>query len=541
MSDNDRSNVIRDMSPRDLGFDYDDWYPYQLENIQKIVDAKEAVTLMEAPTGCGKSLTAMAAAKAIPSPRDHQHRTVILCSTKNLQRQYMRDFEDHAVIMMGRSNFQCALDRDFSCAEAPCSLEGFGCTDAEKYNICPYYIQKRLAARSPIVISNSSFFLHESNYVGQFSNLDLLVVDEGDLLERDLLNFASIELSRQSFGLSDIDLPDLSSVWAARAWAKKSMSKVSARAMESDSEARRDISYLRDAIRLRGQAKKLAQLSAINADEWVIQGTMFGYSIQPLWAASFGASYVRRHAEKLLVMSATMPPPDVYTRQLGITKNGEPVQYIEIPSFFPAENRPVNFWPVVKLKGAQMQDYQLNQLVNAIDIILRRFPNDKGIVHTVSYKLRDAILRRTAHRDRFISHNEGGDRFVGREEALSRYVSSEDPLVLISPSMGRGVDLRDDLARFAICAKMPYLSLGNEQVKARMKKDPDWYTAATADELVQSFGRVVRSVNDYGVGFLIDDQEWFFRKNKDFFPDWWRDGFHKIEGIEGAVLPPQMI
>ncbi len=519
------------MTPRELGLPYDSWYPFQWENARAIAHAKEPITFCEVPTGGGKSLMAMAAAKLLGKPR-----TVILCTTKQLQQQYLRDFQGLAEIIFGRGNFRCAVDQDFTCDEAPCSIEGLGCSEEEKWQVCPYYRAKRRAVKAPIVITNTKYFLYETNYVGAFSGVDFLIVDEGDLLERELLSFASIELSKKSFSLCDEELPAVSSVYDARRWARRLLPKFTQRAMQAEADARADMSFLKRALRMRTNLKKLKQLSAVDPSKWVLQKTLFGYSIQPLWADSFAKNYVLRHADKVLIMSATLPPPEIYARLLGID---EPFQYIEAPCLFPLENRPINFWPVARLKGQELSEFQINRLVNAIDLILERFPREKGVVHTVSYKLRDAILRHSRYPSRFISHNDGQDS-LGREEALKRFLNTKEPRVLLSPSMERGVDLRDDSARFNIVSKFPFPSMGDPQVKARMKLDPDWYAAATADALVQSCGRSVRHKDDYSVTFILDGQEWFFRRYKRFFPVWFRDAVVKIKTLEEARLPPMM-
>ena len=520
------------MKPSDFGFPYEDWYPYQLQNAEAIVRADEKVSLLESPTGSGKSALAITAAKLMDADR-----TVILCSTKQLQRQYKSDFPEVAV-MTGRNNYTCAVDPDFDCSEAPCRLEGFGCAESEKYLICPYYKAKADAVHAKIACLNTSFFLYEANYVGQFSNLDFLIVDEGDLLERSLLGFASIDLSKKSFQDCDIDLPEMRTVSEVRRWARKHLPLVTRRAMEAEGAAREDMSWLSEAVKLAGHKKRLRKLVDVDTSNWVLHKDMFGYSVQPLWASTFGEQYVLRHAKKILIMSATMPPPEVYARQLGIEGK---VHYIEMPSFFPKENRPINYWPITKIKGNSLQPSQLNLICNAVDLILTAFPDEKILVDTTSYKLRDAILGRTRFSGRFITHNSGDGKFVSREEALRQFISTREPKVLISPSMGRGVDLRDDLCRVVIIIKLPFKSLGDPQVRSRMERDPDWYTASTADGLVQTTGRGMRHADDYVVSFLLDQQmSWFASRNGDFFPDWWKESVHKIDSLEEAVLPSQM-
>ena len=523
-------------SPRELGLPFDEYFPDQYEIAAEIASSQEPVVFYEGPTGVGKSLTAMTAVQLIRQDNPDA-RAVILCSSKALQLQYQEDFPGVA-ILWGRSNFRCALDEDFDCSEAPCSIEGMGCSESEKWEICPYYRHKRRAIHSPIVITNMAYFLHEANYVGHLGNLDFLVVDEGDLLERELLRFAGLELSARSLNQAGIELPDLSSTLEARRWASRVLPRVLKKALDAAKAARDDESWLKKAIRLSGHVKRLKRLANIEPEKWVIQKTLTGYTLQPIWATEYGQDYVFRHARKVLVMSATMPPPDVYARQLGVQQG---YRYLESDSPFPRENRPINYWPIAKLKGNALGYPELRQISNAVDAILRMFPNQKGIVHTVSYRLRDAILDRSIYRRRFITHNWHGNGGLSREQALEKFKASTEPVVLISPSMSRGVDLPHDQCRFVIVVKVPFLSLGDPQVRARLKQDPEWYAAAAADELVQAFGRGVRARDDYCVGFILDSTfGWFARRNKRLFPDWWRKTVYPIKDLGEAILPPQM-
>ena len=96
--------------------------------------------------------------------------------------------------------------------------------------------------------------------------------------------------------------------------------------------------------------------------------------------------------------------------------------------------------------------------------------------------------------------------------------------MLLSPSMTEGLDLRDNLSRFQIVAKMPYASLADPYVKTRMSLDPDWYRLQTALTLVQALGRSIRSKDDYATSYIIDgDFAFFMRQADSILPDWWKD------------------
>jgi len=109
--------------------------------------------------------------------------------------------------------------------------------------------------------------------------------------------------------------------------------------------------------------------------------------------------------------------------------------------------------------------------------------------------------------------------------------------------MGIGIDLADTEdyhdGYFNVLLKLPFKSLGDPQVKARMKKDPEWYAWDCAAGIIQSFGRTVRSETQKSTGYLLDASfTWFGRRNGHFFPSWFRDSVHQIEDIAEALRPP---
>ena len=109
---------------------------------------------------------------------------------------------------------------------------------------------------------------------------------------------------------------------------------------------------------------------------------------------------------------------------------------------------------------------------------------------------------------------------TNRDETLKKHASSKKPVVLLSPSMAEGVDLKDDLSRFQVICKIPYPYLGDPLVKKRMNKWRWWYPLQTAKTIVQSVGRSVRSKNDHAITYILDaDWERYYNKNKRIFPE----------------------
>ena len=69
-------------------------------------------------------------------------------------------------------------------------------------------------------------------------------------------------------------------------------------------------------------------------------------------------------------------------------------------------------------------------------------------------------------------------------------------MVLISPSLTEGLDLKEDLGRFSIFVKVPYPFLGDEWVKRRLELSDEWYQRQAFQNIVQGGGRVVRTPDD---------------------------------------------
>ncbi|MEN6592075.1 MAG: helicase C-terminal domain-containing protein, partial [Methanobacterium sp.] len=101
--------------------------------------------------------------------------------------------------------------------------------------------------------------------------------------------------------------------------------------------------------------------------------------------------------------------------------------------------------------------------------------------------------------NRLIGHNSNN-----REYQLRRFEESQENLVLVSPSMGEGVDLPYEKCQFQVIYKIPFPFLGDRQVNQRRKKDPKWYAYKTVMTLIQAYGRGMRAEDDYCETYILD-------------------------------------
>jgi Rad3-related DNA helicase len=127
-----------------------------------------------------------------------------------------------------------------------------------------------------------------------------------------------------------------------------------------------------------------------------------------------------------------------------------------------------------------------------------------------------------------MAHCKNSHRFVyprgkNRQIILDKFYRSKNKeLVLLSPSLMEGLDLKGDLSSFSIIVKIPYASLADKWVKAKMNYTKDWYGANTVQKLLQSCGRHIRSADEIGVTYILDSNfSTLYNMNRKMFPKWW--------------------
>jgi Rad3-related DNA helicase len=248
-----------------------------------------------------------------------------------------------------------------------------------------------------------------------------------------------------------------------------------------------------------------------------------GVHFKPVMVDSYGTRNLWRHARQWLLMSATIISMDEMADSLGL-----PLQYttVKVPMTFPVENRPVIMAPIANVVYKDMHNAVIN-LIRAIGVVISKHPNERILIHTVSYKLAKDLqdgLRQlpSIGSRRLVTYTDGRDR----ERILAEYKRTAG-CVMLAPSMARGIDLPGDLCRVQVIAKAPFLSLGDAQVARRthLPGGDVWYAVQAIRDIVQMTGRAVRSKDDHAITYIFDQQfsSNLWRKNKMLFPDWWRE------------------
>ncbi len=514
-----------------LPVQFTEWRDSQYQTVNAIVNCTKPHFLADLPTGTGKSLIGVGAHRMTGK------RAIYLCGTKQLQDQIMRDFADIAVTLKGKNNYPCALHYDeFPQVTAEdCSLSKP--RNCEHFSQCEYYQQKQRAIDSPLAVLNNAYYLNEVNgFNSSFAGAELLIVDEIDALDNALMSYVEIRItSRQleRYGLNPPKNTESKESWLE--WipgALEALQTTSGRISETlrYSDFKHWTKIQIENNRLKKSMEKLSdKLETLASDldySWVFySNTSNGQTewvFKPVNIGVYANRYLWRYSEFAVGMSGTIFSADITCRELGITE----CDYMQLPCSFPVENRPIYFNPVVNLSRSSMSA-ELPVLKNQIEQDLSKYPNQKVLIHTVSYAVRNYLLENLDCQGRMVTHESNT-----REEALENFKRSRKPLVMLSPSFDRGVDLResDNCGAVMVC-KMPYLSLGDPQVSAKVKTPGGWtwYALKAAQTLVQMTGRSVRSETQKCDTYIYDKQ--FSRllgQMRNTIPTWWQDAIQEV-------------
>jgi Rad3-related DNA helicase len=162
-----------------------------------------------------------------------------------------------------------------------------------------------------------------------------------------------------------------------------------------------------------------------------------------------------------------------------------------------------------------------------VEHICNNYPNMRGIIHTHNYYIAKYIVQHANPKlSRRMTLQIAGE---DKRKLLQRHADKTDS-ILVAPGLYEGVDLRDDLSRFQIVAKIPFPNFfDDKQLAARKEADEAYVIWLTALRLVQCVGRSVRSETDWAHTYIIDESfGWWYKRNKSIVPDWFSESVQTI-------------
>jgi ATP-dependent DNA helicase DinG len=497
-----------------------------LKKVDECFSSNHKFCIVSAPTGTGKSFLSTTLANASNEPTDSFKRLVesysaykqdtfgnyinevdcekeppfgafTLTITKNLQDQY-KDLFSEAKTLKGKGNYICAVDDISSVEAAPCLFAPRLKDDCWAANRCPYYNSRNLALTSKHTVLNYKMFLHLPSHL---KRKNYIICDEASELENEIVKMYSLFLDvskLKNLGLN-IAKPKSTFFKDMHDWLSLLSVQLSeyieSLIKQCNKHTNIVIGEKNRILYFKNLYMQISQtLAEWNSCEWVIDEPEKNcYSITPLKVDAL-TKHIFDYADQIVLMSATIIDHKKFAESLGITKYA----YVEERSNFNPDKSPIYISKVNAINYSNKQTV-LPKIAKQIIELCNTYKTEKGIIHTQSMDITN-ILQKYLKGDRFLFRNE----MQNNDEILNLHYTSTKPTVLVSPSLSYGVDLRDELARFCIIVKLPYLPLGNKRVKRLFDKDKQWYQNQMLNTLVQMCGRATRSKQDYSTTYILD-------------------------------------
>ena len=495
--------------------------------------------VVEAGTGIGKSSIATTVANHFSY---YVKGSYILTRTKQLQEQYMRDFGMILCEIKGRNNYVCNIEstRDFTFTCDTCTK-----TKPCPYTRCSYRTATHLARKSHTVLANYDYMYYSNLASDIWDTRKLVVLDEAHKFESFIMNKVTRSFSdsycKKHYGIDifyDIRNGGKLSDWTDPFEWIPVVERIIGKLSEMLSDYKQQFDAMADTRSNRKKkawlGKKIHQIpitkksydglidELFKGEEWVVllptkSQILNGkydckVEFKPITAEKYTDTILNLGHNRLF-MTATIGDEDKFCEWIGIDKDN--TYFIHEKGNFPVENRPIYKDYVGNFKGSHkdsngwtIPNWKTQSGLDKILEISRKYPNQKGIIHTTSHQQTYWILQNLSNKlplwkieaDKKQNYNN-----LTREQIVDKFINTDDSAILVGAGIKDGVDFKDDACRFQILYKTPYPAF-DAQVRKRNRKDKVWWNYQAAMDSMQSYGRGVRSETDYCDFYILDSE-----------------------------------
>lgn len=526
--------------------------PYQidaLDFIKKSIMSGNKYILLNLPTGTGKSFIISAMfSNWYKNYVNKSAKFDILTNSKILQDQYLKDF-DFINVYKGKSNYYCNL---YSCQ---CDVGKDLCKDKKPpctNTTCPYDMAKNKWMGGDIGLTNFHLFttlaLYQKNMLDSRA-ANVLIIDESHDFESTFSGFLSTKVSAKTLKKCGFDGKEIESL------DDRYISKIKTIEKYLEFVERKLVPELEQKILLfEGKVSTAQKKQKILYTEYIqnIQSKLESFThlfksyennpnnivldinksnsdkmysgveltSQHIFIYEYINDYVWKKYDHVIFMSASILDKQLFSFINGL--DDKLTTYYEIPTPFDVNNRKIYYLKVGKMNYTNKQD-AFKAMIPWIKKILEKYSNKRGIIHTTNYEIAEWVKENITD-SRLLFHNN-----ENRNDILEKHLTGLEPTVLVSPSMMSGIDLKDDLARFQIILKVPYPNISSNMIKGRQKANPNWYSLKTAMDLIQTYGRAVRSTKDYADTFILDENFSDVLRYNQYLPKYFIDAIKNLK------------
>ena len=527
-----------------------------LNFIEKTLENSKLVKffLLDLPVGVGKSHLSIMISDWYKKNINKAAKVDIITATKILQDQYSESYGS-LNNLKGNDNYTCY---EFSCS---CKFgKQLAKLANKKCDACPYDSSRNNYMNGGLSLTNFhlySIFSLFGDKMPETRKADVLILDEAHLFDdimSDFFNFRVNERFIKRFKLPNEKgiLSDLKKINDLESYIdflndlneqlcdaidqlsreiglddklknKKLIDRSSkiSKVLKKENNVTKSMSVLFDITNEQGKLDLILKEYKLNDSNWIFDKTKvykdkeYSYSISAIWSYDFLDKYIFSKYERVFLMSGTILDKNMFCQLNGldVTKSA----YYRIRSPFDVNNRKVYYLPVGKMSYKQKEE-TFKKYIPYIKKVLKKYWNQKGIIHTNSFELANKI-KESINDPRLVYHDSSN-----KDDVLNEHKRTDKPTVIVSPSMDTGVSFDGDYARFQIIAKIPYPSLASKKNKMRQKSNQEWYSYKTCASLQQASGRIVRSKDDKGDTIIMDSCfSDVIRYSSHYLLDWFQD------------------
>lgn len=505
--------------------------------LEGFIDDGNKYALLNAPVGAGKSLVGYVVAKYL---EEHQKGKTYFCTgTKLLQDQYIHDFKDVCTIK-GRANFTCLTDNMFNCSNGMCqtyashscdrkpllkSAWSYDGVELPEYPVdndegkifygdkefdsmymdgmCEYWYQKMTGIMKPLTMLNYDYLISDTRFVQHLPNRELLVCDEGHNIEKIIMRQLEVKFSPNAISKEvGFNFTECSTIgdWAIEMDMLAALYKDKMKS-ETDSKKKKKLQEKHSKFR------NLAYYLKEDPLNWVFIKDSFNnvpmYSFKPITVSNY-SNLIFNIANHVLIMTGTVLRLNSFVNDLGLldpnTGQYDDISYIEVPSIIKPSNRPIVKSYVGSMATSSV-DVTMPNMIAKIKMLAEKHHDEKGVIHTFTYKIARAFQKAFKHDNRFMFHNQ-----KNKEEVFKRFKKNSTNKILVSPVAFEGIDFPYDQARWQCICKEPFPNMRDPQISARDMIDYGWVFRQRCLVLSQMYGRTNRAADDYSITYLLDSR-----------------------------------
>lgn len=507
----------------------------------------------QAPVGCGKSFFSVMFMDWYKKKYDISATFDVLTNSKILQEQYTKDF-DFMNSLWGKNSYHCeTYNTDCGTGMEFCKIQN------KKCNVCPYSIAKYKFEKGDVALTNFHLFLTYKIYMPAAWKrcARVLIIDEAHEMENIFCDFLSTKINKYILkrnGFTDIETEKAMSMFG---YEPENLDIQTFVQILSDDFLPIAKSVQNRLIREIEETKNMSTINILNSlnnhmykwdslkseyentpNNWILESEYqyskdkktgknkekyIEFNAQPVWAQPYLAEKIWDYYDHIIFMSGTILDKEMFCKMNALDE--DLTAYIELDSTFPVVNRPIYYF-----KNLGKQTYATKEIVfekqkPVISKILKKYKNDKGIIHTANYELQKWVNEQLDYPNRFLSHDS-----VNRSEILQKHYNSSQPTVLVSPSMMVGIDLNEDFSRHQTMLKVPYPNLKSKKVKKRMDTLKGYYEYKTCQDIQQAYGRSIRSDTDFADTYILDGCfSNLIKYSKKYFLQWVLDAIIEVD------------